>query len=139
MESTVSTLNTIGAAQPNTAPVEPPASDTDPKTSGATQSKEHIVRVKIGQGVSQGLLIKQVRPVYPDQARYARIQGSVKLNAIISKTGDIVDLEVLDGPIELVVSAVNAVRQWKYQPYVLNGEPVEVVTQITVNYTLSHL
>ena len=59
------------------------------------------------------------------------------MNAIISKSGDIVDLEVLDGPIELVVSAVNAVRQWKYQPYVLNGEPVEVTTQITVHYTLS--
>jgi hypothetical protein len=52
-------------------------------------------------GVNQGLLINQVRPVYPDQARYAQIQGSMKLNAIISKTGDIVDLEALDGPIEL--------------------------------------
>lgn len=137
MESTISTLNAIGAIQAKTAPVARPATDTDSNLTGATQSKEHSVRVKIGQVVSQGLLVKQVRPVYPDQARYAHIQGSVILNAIISKTGDIVDLEVLEGPIELVVSAVNAVRQWKYQPYALNGEPVEVVTQITVNYTLS--
>ena len=134
VESTVSTLNAIGAAQPNTAPVDPPATDIDAKASGASQSKEHVVRVKIGQGVSQGLLIKIVRPVYPDQARYAHIHGSVKLNAIIGKAGDVVDLEVADGPIELVVSAVKAVRQWKYKPYVWNGEPVEVTTQITVNY-----
>ena len=65
VESTVSTLNTIGAAQPNTAPVEPPSSDTDPKASGATQSKEHVVRVKIGQGVSQGLLVKHSTACLP--------------------------------------------------------------------------
>jgi protein TonB len=59
------------------------------------------------------------------------------MSAVISKSGDVVDLEVLDGPIELAVSAVNAVRQWKYRPYVLNGVPVEVRTQITVNYVLS--
>ena len=59
------------------------------------------------------------------------------MSAVINKNGDVVDLEALDGPIELVVSAVNAVRQWKYRPYLLNGEPVEVMTQITVNYTLA--
>ena len=59
------------------------------------------------------------------------------MSAVISQNGEIVDLEVLDGPIELAVSAVNAVRQWKYRPYILNGEPVEVHTTITVNYVLS--
>jgi len=59
------------------------------------------------------------------------------MSAVISKTGDVVDLEVIEGPIELVVSAVNAVRQWKYRPYVLKGEPIEVDTQLTVNYTLT--
>ncbi len=92
---------------------------------------------RVAQGVSQSLILKKVPPVYPQQAKYARIQGSVVMSAVISKSGDVVDLEVLDGPIELAVSAVNAVRQWKYRPYVLNGEPVEVRTQITVNYVLS--
>ena len=91
----------------------------------------------VASGVTQGLLVKTVQPVYPEQAKYAHIQGAVVMGAIISKNGDVTDLEVLDGPIELVVSAVNAVRRWKYRPYVLNGEPVEVDTRITVNYTLS--
>jgi protein TonB len=59
------------------------------------------------------------------------------MNAVISKTGDVVDLEVIDGPIELAVSAVNAVRRWKYRPYTLTYEPVAVLTQIQVNYALS--
>lgn len=137
VDSVVSTFDAIGAAQPDTSPATHPAGDTDLQSSGTSQTDKKAVRVKIGQGVSQGLLIKIVRPVYPDQARSARIQGAVKLNAIISKTGEILDLEVLDGPSELVVSAVNAVRQWKYRPYIFNGEPVEVFTQITVNYALS--
>ncbi len=59
------------------------------------------------------------------------------MSVVISKSGDVIDVEVLDGPIELAVSAVNAVRQWKYRPYVLNGQVVEVHTMITVIYTLS--
>jgi protein TonB len=70
------------------------------------------------------MVIKKVQPVYPPQARHAGIQGTVVMSAIISKNGDVVDLEVLNCPIELVVSAVNAVRQWKYRPYLLMGEPV---------------
>jgi protein TonB len=61
----------------------------------------------------------------------------VRLRAVINKTGDVVDLEVMSGPIELVVSAVNAVRKWKYRPYLLMGEPVAVQTEIVVNYALS--
>jgi len=83
-----------------------------------------------------GLLIKKVQPVYPPEAKYAHIQGTVVLQAVISKTGDVVDLEVVSGPIELVVSAVNAVRKWKYRPYLLMGKPVAVSTQIVVNYVL---
>ena len=84
-----------------------------------------------------GLLIKRVVPIYPADARHDRIQGTVRMRAVINKTGDIVDLEVMAGPMELVVSAVNAVRKWKYRPYLLKGEPVEVQTEIVVNYTLS--
>ena len=83
------------------------------------------------------MIIEKVPPVYPSQAKYAHIQGSVLMSVVISKSGDVIDVEVLDGPIELAVSAVNAVRQWKYRPYVLNGQAVEVHTMITVIYTLS--
>jgi len=134
VESVVSTLNSISAMQPKAAPAEPAAS----ANSGAgPENKPQVMSVRVAQGVSQGLIIKKVPPVYPPQAKYAHIQGSVLMSAVISKQGDIEDLEVLDGPIELAVSAVNAVRQWKYRPYVLNGEPVEVHTTITVNYVLS--
>ena len=94
------------------------------------------VRVKVAPRVTSGLILKKVQPIYPEQARRARIQGAVVMSAVISKSGQIADLEVLDGAIELVVSAVNAVRQWKYRPYVVNGEPVEVDTSVTVYYTL---
>ncbi|MGA8439742.1 MAG: energy transducer TonB [Candidatus Sulfotelmatobacter sp.] len=78
-----------------------------------------------------------VNPVYPADARSAHIQGTVVLQAEISKTGDIKDLELVDSPIELAASAVDAVRQWKYKPYLLMGQPVTVDTQIQVNYQLS--
>ena len=93
-------------------------------------------RVKVLSGVTSGLLIKRVNPIYPADARAAYIQGTVLLHAEISKTGDITDLELVDGPIELAGSAVAAVRQWKYKPYLLMGQPVAVSTQIQVNYQL---
>ncbi|HEY3973758.1 MAG TPA: energy transducer TonB [Candidatus Sulfotelmatobacter sp.] len=93
-------------------------------------------RVRVSSGVTTGLLIKKVPPIYPIEARYAHIQGTVTMQAEINRTGDVMDIEALDGPLELVVSAVNAVRQWKYRPYLLLGEPVMVETQIQVNYQL---
>lgn len=93
-------------------------------------------RVRVSQGVTQGLLIRKVAPPYPPLARQARIQGSVLLQAVISKDGSIEGLKVISGPPMLVQSAIEAVKQWKYKPYILNGEPVEVDTQITVNFTL---
>ena len=92
--------------------------------------------VKTPLGVAAGLLIKKVQPTYPEEARRNRVQGSIRMAAVINKTGDVVDLELIDGPIELAVSAVNAVRLWKYRPYLFNGEPVAVDTQVIVNYTL---
>ncbi|PYX69613.1 MAG: energy transducer TonB, partial [Acidobacteria bacterium] len=93
-------------------------------------------RVKVSSGVSAGLLIKRVNPIYPADARAAHIQGTVILQAEITKTGDIADVELVDGPIELASSSVAAVRQWKYKPYLLLGQPVTVETQIQVNYQL---
>jgi protein TonB len=94
-------------------------------------------RVRVSQGVSEGLLVHQVRPVYPPLARSARIQGSVVLQAVIGKDGAIQNLRLVSGHPMLTAAAMDAVKQWKYKPYFLNGEPVEVDTQITVNFTLA--
>jgi protein TonB len=94
-------------------------------------------RVRVSQGVTQGLLVRRVQPNYPALAKQARIQGTVLLQAEISKTGDIQNLRVISGHPMLAPAALDAVKQWKYKPYILNGEPVEVETQITVNFTLS--
>src|SRR6478672_1100370 len=94
-------------------------------------------RVRVSQGVSQGLIIKKVQPPYPPLARQARIQGQVVLQADISKDGTIQNLRLISGHPMLAPSAIEAVKQWRYKPYFLNGEPVEVETQITVNFTLA--
>ena len=92
--------------------------------------------VKLSQGVSQGLLIKKVPPEYPPQARQMRLQGAVQLMATISKEGNIENLKVLSGDSVLARAAINAVKQWKYKPYLLDSQPVEIQTQITVNFKL---
>jgi len=94
-------------------------------------------RVRGSQGVTQGLLIRKIQPNYPPLARQARIEGSVLLQAEISKDGTIENLHLISGHPMLAPAAIEAVKQWKYKPYILNGEPVEVETQITVNFTLS--
>ncbi len=94
-------------------------------------------RVRVSQGVTQGLLVKKVQPNYPPLARQARIQGSVLLQAEISKDGTIENLRLISGHPMLAPAAIEAVKQWRYRPYILNGEPVEVETQITVNFTLA--
>jgi protein TonB len=86
----------------------------------------------------QGSLVRRVEPVYPPLARTARIQGQVVLAAVISKVGTIEQLQVLSGHPMLVNAAKEAVTQWRYRPYVLNGEVIEVETQITVNFKLSN-
>ena len=92
--------------------------------------------VRISQGVSQGLIVKRVQPLYPAQAMQMRLEGIVELQANISKTGNITGIKQLSGQSLLGRAAMDAVQQWKYKPYFLNGEPVEVQTQITVNFKL---
>jgi protein TonB len=87
--------------------------------------------------VQQANLIRQVRPQYPPLAKAARVQGTVKFEAIIAKDGTIQNLKVVSGPPLLVNAALEAVKQWQYKPTLLNGEPVEVITTIDVNFTLS--
>ena len=85
----------------------------------------------------EGMLIRKVQPIYPPLAKAARIQGPVVLAAVISKAGTIDNLHALSGHPMLIPAAIDAVSQWRYRPYILNGEPVEVETQITVNFNLS--
>lgn len=85
----------------------------------------------------EGNLIHRVQPVYPPLAREARIQGSVILRAVIDREGKIENLQVISGHPLLVQAAMDAVRQWRYRPYILNEQPIEVETQITVNFLLA--
>jgi protein TonB len=94
-------------------------------------------RIRVGGQVQLANLIKRVQPAYPPLAKQARIQGVVHLTAIIAKDGTIQSLQVVNGHPLLVPAALAAVKQWVYKPTLLNGDPVEVVTQIDVNFTLS--
>lgn len=105
-------------------------------TAPITPPKPTLEVLNISQGVTQGLLIKRVQPVYPPQALAMRIQGSVQMQATISKDGSITNLKILSGQGTLARAAVDAVRQWKYKPYYLDGQPVEIQTQITINFKL---
>ena len=78
----------------------------------------------------------KVPPVYPVDAKKARIQGTVKLDAVISKTGEVEQLKVISGPKELQQSSLDAVRQWTYKPFLSNGSAVDVRTTVNINYTL---
>jgi protein TonB len=94
------------------------------------------LRVRISQGVTKGRLLAKIEPKYPPLARAARIQGEVILTAIISKTGEVENLTLVSGHPMLVPSAFDAVRQWRYRPYLLNGEPVEVETTVTLTFVI---
>jgi TonB family protein len=91
----------------------------------------------VGGEVMQANLVTKVNPIYPPAAKAAGVQGTVNLEAMISKEGVPVDLRVLESPSDdLTQSSLEAVRQWRYKPVLLNGNPVEVVTVVTINYTL---
>lgn len=107
---------------------------TRPIMPAAPPAVVHQVRIS---HMSEGDLVRRVLPVYPPLARSARIQGQVVLQAVISKEGIIENLRVVAGHPMLVPAAIDAVSQWRYRPYVLNNDPVEVETQITVNFSLA--
>jgi TonB family protein len=107
----------------------------DDKASAPPPQPEGSLR-SIPAGVMEGNLVYKVDPVYPPTAKAAHVQGIVVLHALISKTGVVEDLKVVSGAPMLTGSAIDAVRQWKYTPYMLGGETMEVQTTITVNFTL---
>jgi TonB family protein len=92
--------------------------------------------VNISQGVSEGLLIKRINPVYPANALRLRLEGTVQLLATVSGKGDVTGIKVISGDRLLAAAATDAVKQWKYKPYLLNGSPVEIHTEITVKFKL---
>jgi len=115
----------IGSVLSQAAPPPPP-----PPTPQAPK------RIRVGGQVESAKLIFQPKPEYPPLAKMARIQGTVRLDAIISKDGTIQDLKVISGHPLLVKAALEAVQRWRYQPTMLNGDAVEVATEIDVNFTL---
>jgi protein TonB len=102
-----------------------------PSTTNAT----HTSTLRISR-LDPGLLIKQVQPIYPRPAQAARIEGTVLLAAVIDTQGRITQLHALSGHPFLIKSAIDAVQQWRYKPYILNGQAVEVETQVSVVFTL---
>jgi len=95
-------------------------------------------RVRVSSRVMGELVIKKVAPQYPEEARRAHIQGTVLLQVVVSKNGTVEDVQLISGPPELTEAAIKAVKHWKYKPYLLQGEPVEVETIIQVNFSLSY-
>ena len=93
-------------------------------------------QLSVPADVMQGNLLNKVMPVYPEAAKKAKIQGTVVLSAVISKNGNVANLRVVSGPDELQQASLDAVRQWTYKPYLLNGDPVEVKTTVNVVYSL---
>jgi TonB family protein len=102
------------------------------------QSTGANVPIHVKGGIMAGQIVSKVNPVYPPDAKAAKVQGAVILDAIIAKDGTVQNLKVVSGPDELQRSAVDAVRQWVYKPYLLNGQPTEVETKITITYSLAN-
>jgi protein TonB len=105
-------------------------------TSTAAVPKVAVSRMRVSSGVTAGLLLKKVEPTYPPLAKTARVQGTVILHAIISKEGTIEGLTLVSGPAMLAPAAIDAVKQWRYKPYLLNGDPIELDTTVEVKFTL---
>jgi periplasmic protein TonB len=143
---------------PAPSDMQPPSLNTDTSGPGGLLSSNDGIFSSTGESVPvvilhplvpthhppvsrmmEGNLIHRVEPNYPSIAKQARIQGSVLLRATIGRDGSIENLHLLSGHSMLAQAAMEAVRQWRYRPYFLNGEPVEVETQVTVNFVLSGL
>jgi peptidyl-prolyl cis-trans isomerase A (cyclophilin A) len=115
----------------NELPPPPPPGEASAPTPGAAPR-----RISISAGVAVGLLVSKAPIVYPIDAKKAHVSGTVVLNAIIGRDGTVEDLQVVSGPEMLQQAALDSVKQWRYRPYLLNGEPEEVRTTINIIFTL---
>jgi TonB family protein len=130
---------TADAAAPDITAIAPPdnGGSLPNLMGGDTQAPAPVLQtLTVSQGVSRGLLVRQTQPVYPATALQMHVEGAVELLATISKTGNISAVKIVRGDPRLARAAADAVKQWKYKPYLLNGEPVEIQTQITMNFKL---
>ena len=94
-------------------------------------------RIRVASGVAEANLIHDVPPQYPPEAGRERVEGTVVLLAVIGTDGTVKDVRVESGPALLAQAAIDAVKQWRYKPYLLNGIPVEIDSRITINFTMS--
>ena len=101
------------------------------------QAQARPVRIRVSQKVSDALIVSKVQPIYADKARRKRIEGLVVMRAEITKEGVVESLNVLSGDPVLASAATDAVKPWKYKPYLLHGEAIALETQVTVNFELS--
>lgn len=129
--------------EPPPPPPPPPPASSSPQAPAkissehsASQSPAHPRRVVLSSGVAASLLIQKTSPMYPPIAKAARVSGTVVLHAVISTTGSVINLQVVSGSPLLQQSALDAVKNWRYRPYLLNNEPVEFETTVNVVYTL---
>jgi TonB family protein len=118
------------------APGVPPPPPPPPPPSGGIPGNPPQ-RIKVSGNVQSAMIVSKVPPVYPELAKSARVQGVVRLAAVIGKDGTIQELHVLEGQPLLIQAAMDAVKQWTYRPTLLNGEPISVETTIEVNFTLN--
>ena len=135
VETTVQVNFTLSdkPAQPkDSEPSSPPPASPQPN-----ESQPVAQRVRVSSGVVTGLLVSKVNPTYPDDARQQGVQGVVLMQVEIDKEGNIDKVELISGHPLLAPAAIDAVKQWKYKPYLLNGNPVYVETQVQVNFTLA--
>lgn len=125
------------APAPSLAGISADNGGTLPNLMGSGTAPTPVLQTtNVSQGLSQGLILKKTQPTYPSIALQMRIEGPVDLLATISKTGSITAVKILHGDPQLARAALEAVKQWKYKPYLLDGQPVEIQTQITVNFKL---
>lgn len=124
------TAPTLAGITPGSSPALPNLGSSDKAPTPVLQD------MHISQGVSRGLLVKEIPPVYPASAIQMHIEGAVELLATITRNGDISAVKILSGHPQLAHAAVEAVKRWKYKPYLLNGEPVEIQTPVTVKFKL---
>lgn len=115
----------------------PDKDQSNPPSTPAKTSNAAPTRVRIASGIAAKNLLKMVNPEYPKELKKKRIQGPVTLTVVISKEGDVIEVKPTSGPAALAQYAAEAVKQWKFRPYLRNGEPVEVETQVYINFTLS--
>jgi len=136
-EQAASSLTGTTEALAEPPPIAVDASQPNVLNSLLAMPVEQPVRaLPMSQGVSNGYLVHRVSPVYPSQARELRMQGAVRLDAIISEQGTIESVKLVEGQPVLARAAIDAIKQWRYKPYELNGKPVKIATTITVHFKL---